>query len=283
MDNKLEHSPHATSIPSVSRRSIILGLLFLAAVHSFLVMLWVMPTNPFRDAVGAQNLSNYINPYFEQSWSVFAPVPRRGGENVVIRAYIGDITKLDGKLTPWYDVTTDEDSRTKYLVNPSRFHSATRRLGGNINSAIGGFNNVQRRLVTGNYVVTPLSELGKNLSKANTAGVVGLANVQEYIRNEDMLSRYATMYATARWGKGVTMVQFRVGHRFVPAYAVRNDVNFLDVPFSYYVFGLRKAMPGNADAQAAFDGYVEKAPASDRKKWIPIKTLQPKPAKKSGN
>jgi hypothetical protein len=259
----------------LSRQSFIFGLIVVATVHSLLVMLWVMPANPFRDAVGEERLSGYINPYFEQSWSVFAPTPRRGGENVLIRAYVGDVKKLDGKLTPWFDITSDEDARTEYLVNPSRIHSATRRLGGNINSAMGGFNGVQRELVTANYIETPIDKLRDALNKAGNVGPAGDPNIKSYMENDRMLTRFATMYATARWGKGVTLVQFRVGHRTVPPYAQRNSVKLEDVPFTYFVFGLRKAMPGNHDAQTSFDSYVKRAPSSDRSKWVPIKSLEP--------
>lgn len=261
--DKLEPSPHATAIPRVSRRSAILVLVVLAAFHSLLVMLWVMPENPFRDAVGNQRLASYINPYFEQSWSVFAPTPRRGGENVIIRGYIGKPFSHTGKVTPWYDVTADEDARIKYLANPSRFHSATRRLGGNINSSMAQFNATQQQLVAANFVKTPRSRLGELLNQTNKVGAAGQVNTIGYLNNDEMLTRFGTMYARARWGKGVTMVEFRVGHRSVPNFSVRNEVDFRDVPFSYYLIGWRIAMPGNADAQNAFDGYVKKAPPSD--------------------
>lgn len=260
-----EPSPHAAPIPSVSRRTIVFAIVALAAVHSILIMLWVMPSNPFRDAVGEQRLASYINPYFEQSWSVFAPVPRRGGENVVMRAYIGKPGAKGAKVTDWYDITADEDARIKYLVNPSRFHSATRRLGGNINAAVAKFNLVQKRGIAANFVTTPRSTLDKGLLGVNQQGLAGKANIAQYIRNDEMLTRFGTMYATARWGKGVYMVQFRVGHRTVPNYSVRNKVDFLDLPFSYNLIGWRKALPGNKDAQAAFDGYVEKAPVTTSK------------------
>ena len=229
------------------------------AVHSFLVMVWVMPVNPIRDAVGQQRLATYINPYFEQSWSVFAPVPRRGGENVLIRA------SIDGKVTEWYDVTADEDRRIKFLVNPSRIHTATRRLGGNLNTAMANYGSDELRIIVGAYVETPRSQLASSLLAVNRKGVAGEANTSLYLRNDEMLTQFTTMYATARWGKGATMVQFRVGHRSVPNYSVRKDTNFLDVPFTYYSFGWRKAMPGNRDAQEAFDDYVNRAPTSTRK------------------
>lgn len=256
---------HATTVPPASRRTVVLMVALVAIIHSFLVMLWVMPVNPIRDAVGNQRLTSYINNRafpFEQSWSVFAPTPRRGGENVLIRAYLGDYKSDTGRLTEWFDITTNEDQRIKYLVNPSRFHSATRRLGGNVNSAVGSFTPLELKIVGANFVQTPRTTMIKQLAAANTRGVVGEGDILSYARNDDMLTRFSTMYATARWGRGVSLIQYRVGHRSVPPYINRKDINFLDVPYSYYTFGLRKAMPGSAQAQAAFEAYVAKAPSA---------------------
>jgi hypothetical protein len=258
---------HATSLPSGGRRSVVWAIAAVAVIHSFLIMLWVMPVNPIRDAVGSDRLREYINnDYFpfEQSWSVFAPTPRRGGENVVIRAFIGDPKTGTGKLTNWFDITADEDARIKYLVNPSRIHSATRRLGGNINASIPKLTVKQRLLLRANYVETSPNVLYKQMLELNKAGPAGRDAVFGYAQNEVMLTRFVSMYATARWGKGITMVQFRVGHRSVPNFSRRHDENFRDVPFTYYTFGLRRYIPApDHDAQAAFDRYVEKAPKDD--------------------
>ncbi|MGI9085935.1 MAG: DUF5819 family protein [Aeromicrobium sp.] len=257
---------HEIDLPSGGRRGVVWAIAVIVALHSFLVMLWVMPVNPIRDAVGQQRLQSYINnDYFpfEQSWSVFAPTPRRGGENVVFRAFIGDPKAGTGKLTNWYDVTADEDARIKYLVNPSRIHSATRRMGGNVNAAVPNLSERQRLLLRGNFVETSPKVLYSRLVKLSPAGKP-TSDVTGYIQNDEMLTRFLTMYATARWGEGVSMVQFRVGHRSVPNYSKRRDVNFLDVPFTYYSFGFRRAIPApTGDAQKAFDRYVEDATPGD--------------------
>ena len=129
-----EHVPtrHATEVPSAGRRAIVLGIAMVFAVHSVLMMVWVMPTNPIRDTIGPGRVDAYVNNGvvpFEQSWSVFAPTPRRGGENVQVRAYDGET----GTTTDWYDITADEDERILHVPNPSRIHSVTRRLGGDVN------------------------------------------------------------------------------------------------------------------------------------------------------
>lgn len=251
-------SRHATSVPSASRRAAILLVAALLAVHSFLVLMWVMPSNPVRDAVGNDRVSSYINNdylSFEQSWSIFAPVPRRAGENIKVRAKMGE----GGEMTPWYDITRDEDRRIMHLVNPSRIHTATRRLGGDIIETTSEFSSAQRTVVA-----TALPEsrdgLKRRLVAANTKGPAGLTNIDRYLRTEEMLVRFSTMYASARWGEGVTAVELRIGRRSVPRYNVRHDVRYADVPFTYTNLGWRKAIAGDAAAQEAFDAYVRKAP-----------------------
>jgi hypothetical protein len=241
-----EHVPtrHATELPSAGRRAIVLGIALAFAVHSVLVMVWVMPTNPIRDAIGPGRVDAYVNNGvvpFEQSWSVFAPTPRRGGENVLVRAYDGET----GTTTGWYDITADEDERILHVPIPSRIHSVTRRLGGDVNGEFPELTKEQLELISSD---TPAhDELVRRLP-------------DDLVRVDEMLTRFASMYAVARWGDRVSMVQVRVGHRSVPAYAKRDRVDFADVPFTYRTMGWRKAVPGGAAAQAAFDGYVDRAP-----------------------
>jgi uncharacterized protein DUF5819 len=235
---------HATVIPSRGRRGVVVAIAAVAVVHSALVAVWVMPTNPIRDAIGAGRVDAYINNGivpFEQSWSVFAPTPRRGGESVQVRAYNGET----GTTTAWFDITADEDDRIRHVPNPSRIHTVTRRLGGGANEQLADLTETQLDLVSSD---TPSRrEMLRRLP-------------DDYVDLEEMLTRFGTMYAIARWGDDVTMVQIKIGHRRVPAFANRARADFLDVPFSYRTLGWRKALRGDADAQAAFDGYVERAP-----------------------
>lgn len=237
-------SRHATELPSRGRRAVVAGIAVVAVVHSVLVMVWVMPTNPIRDAIGAGRVSRYINNGvvpFEQSWSVFAPTPRRAGENVQVRAYDGET----GTTTDWYDITADEDERIRHLPNPSRIHSVTRRLGGGANGLLADFSTAQIDLISSD---TPSRrEMVRRLP-------------DDYVELDEMLTRFGTMYAIARWGDSVSMVQIKVGHRRVPAFAKRHRVDLLDVPYTYRTLGWRTALRGDAGAQEAFDDYVEQAP-----------------------
>lgn len=236
-------SRHATDLPSGARRVVVWAIAVVAAIHTTLVVLWVMPTNPIRDAIGNDRVEHYMDNRvipFEQSWSVFAPTPRRADENVSVRAYLGET----GTTTEWFDITADEDKRIRHLVNPSRIHVVTRRLGGTANELLAGFSDDQREIVTSD---TPSR-------RGMTRGLP-----RDYVAVDDMLTRFVTMYAVARWGDGVTMVQVRIGHRLVPPFAKRQRVNLQDVPFTVQTLGWRKAKRGEAAAQVAFDGYVERA------------------------
>jgi hypothetical protein len=172
---------------------------------------------------------------------VFAPTPRRGGESVHVRAYDGET----GTTTDWYDITADEDERILHVPNPSRIHSVTRRLGGEVNEKFPELTEAQLRLISSD---TPSRvELVRRLP-------------DELVRVDEMLTRFASMYAVARWGDRASMVQVRVGHRSVPAYAKRDQVDFAEVRFTYRTIGWRKIVRSGAAAQAAFDGYVDRAP-----------------------
>jgi hypothetical protein len=236
-------SRHATDLPSFGRRAVVGGIAVIAVVHSILVMLWVMPTNPIRDAIGNQRVERYIDNGvvpFEQNWSVFAPTPRRAGESVSVRAYLGET----GTTTHWFDITADEDKRIRHVMNPSRIHVVTRRLGGDANELLADLSDAQRDLVASD---TPSH-------REMTRRLPG-----DYVVVDDMLTRFVTMYAIGRWGDGVSRVQARIGHRLVPAFARRHRVDFQDVPFTDQTLGWRRAVRGDAAAQAAFDGYVYRA------------------------
>ena len=235
-------SRHATELPSMGRRVAVLAIALVFAIHSVLVLVWIMPTNPIREAIGPRVVEHYIENEivpFEQDWSVFAPIPRRAGENVLVRAYLGET----GKTTAWFDITGDDDRQIRHLLTPSRIHPVTRRLGGEANDQLAELTDQQLDLVRSD---TPTRATMERLP-------------DDYVVIDDMLTRFASLYAGARWGDGVSQVEVRVGHRLVPPFAKRHRVDFRDVPFTYVTLGWRTVVRGDAAARAAFDGYVVKA------------------------
>jgi hypothetical protein len=249
----VDPSRHATEVPSPGRRALIFAVAVVFLVHSVLVMVWVMPENPIREAIGPGRLERYINNDvvpFEQNWSVFAPVPRRAGETVQVRTRF----EASRAATDWFDITADEDERVRGLVNPSRVHAVTRRLGGSVNGMLANFNDEQRKIVT--MDVESRSGLAAKLREAGRGNPRD--NVTYYLLVDEMLTRFGSMYATARWGDDIEAVQFRIGNRRVPAFERRDRVELSDVPYTYRTLGWRPVMPGDVDAQEVFDDYVER-------------------------
>ncbi len=233
-----------------------MGVLALVAIgHSFLVGLWALPENPMRDAVGQDRLSGYANPWFEQSWSVFAPMPRRVDESLAIRAIRTDPQTGEKQVTGWFDITGHDDKRTLFSVNPVRMKSVTHRLAGNINTAMATFNLAQQDLVRKGVVDSSKPAL-KNalLDPAVGPAAAKPSTIAAFLRNDLMAVRFATMYAEARWGGRVEQIQYRVGRREVPPHGHRTD--FAGVPGDVKTFGWRRAIVGSRGAQAGFDAYA---------------------------
>ena len=234
----------------------IVGVLALVAIgHSCLVGLWALPDNPVRDTVGQYRLSAYANPWFEQSWSVFAPTPRRADESLAIRAIRVDPESGVKQVTKWFDITGHDDKWSIFSVNPARMESATHRLAGNINTATAGFNLAQQDLVQKGVVDSSKPFLKEALlDPAVGPAAAEPSKVGVYLRNDLMVVRFATMYAESRWGGRIEQIQYRVGHREVPPYARRADFAFVEGDVK--TFGWRNAIAGSRDAQAGFDAYA---------------------------
>lgn len=247
-------------MPSLLRRLVVVTIGVVLAVHTAAITIWIQPPNPFRDAVGGENLYRYINNEFfpfEQSWSVFAPTPRRISDTIRLRAVVEDPKTGQETRTEWVDVTTLVTRKIKYDITPARIEEATRRIGARINSNMFKFNQEQKLLVQGGYLKTSTDKLAEALLAAKGDGQGDANEINAYILYDDMLVRFATMYAQAAWDGKVTQIQYKVGYQAVPAYAQRNNVKVNDVRVTWWDFGWRKAQPGSSSAQKAFDSYVK--------------------------
>lgn len=77
------------------------SLLFV--LHFTFVQLMNMPMNPIKLAF-YEPLDQYVNPYFSQNWSFFAPNPIADDLSTMVR---GESVDRSGRfhVTPWYDVS----------------------------------------------------------------------------------------------------------------------------------------------------------------------------------
>lgn len=232
------------------QRCLLLALAVVAIVHSAVLMFWLAPSGPVRDSIGERTLETYVNPYFGQSWSAMAPNAQFADEAFRMRAHAQDEETGKKRVTEWVDVTEEEAGALRGSLEPARVHVMARKLATNLNGAMYGLDSSQRKLVTTNYITTPVTALqGKLAAQGN------LNAVRAYMAYDEMATRFASMYAKARFGGKILEVQYLVGRRTVPA---RGSEALNNVDFSWFTFGYRRAYQAPYEAQTAFDDYLGK-------------------------
>jgi hypothetical protein len=79
-----------------------IGIVMVA--HFSLVQLYNMPLSPLKLSLTNQ-LNEYINPFFSQRWSFFAPTPIDRSYSLVARAQYADGNADHSRTTDWFDVS----------------------------------------------------------------------------------------------------------------------------------------------------------------------------------
>lgn len=241
------------------QRCLLLVLAFVAIIHSAVLMFWLAPSGPVRDSIGERTLETYVNPYFGQSWSALAPNAQFVDESFRFRAHIEDEVTGKDRVTAWVDVTDEDAPALLHRLDPARVHVAARNLATNINGAMYGLDAKQRKLVQTNYISTPMNVLQGRLAAVGSPGAV-----RAYMAYDEMATRFASMYAQAKFDGKILEVQYLVGRRTVPDIGERSSKSIRDVEFSWFAFGYRRAYQASYEAQAAFDDAVLDHTAFDK-------------------
>ena len=130
--------------------------------------------------------------------------------------------------------TTSRRTRTNaslHVPNPSRIHRVTRASVEKSTSTWPTSPTAQLELISSD---TPSrDELVRRLPDAYVDRRRDADAVRGHVRDRAL-------------GRQRQMVQVKVGHRRVPAYAKRDRVDFADVPYTYRTIGWRKAVRGEA-------------------------------------
>lgn len=217
-------------------RVVMWPLLAVVLVHTLVVGLWVAPSTAFRDAVGYDKVREYIYPWFEQNWSLFAPTPRRGEVMFEARAYVVDDETGEGEPTEWAELTAIEDSLIRGTPTPPRTMKLTRRTADDLHGARNDMNDDQRDLLSANYFRTPIEELREVLEEAGDDGAV-----DRYMRADEVATLVANAYAEATWGDQgeITRVQYRTSSRRVPPYSLDQEKTLEDMDTTVRDYGWR--------------------------------------------
>ncbi|WP_025134896.1 DUF5819 family protein [Leucobacter sp. PH1c] len=187
--------------------------------HIFASFLWISPPSELRTVVPGKALSNYMLPWYGQSWSVFAPAPINGDYFFKVRAHTPG---PDGLVeTEWVDATTAELSLAQYQLFPPRAAGLASQLASNFKGAYEELSDEQQEIAALGYYKGD-AWLGRMQIALDEVGDDPDA-VAAYISQERYASAYAAQVAQAVWGPEVVNVQFQVSRQNVIPFAERHN------------------------------------------------------------
>jgi hypothetical protein len=176
--------------------------------HVFASFLWIAPPTPLRQLVPGEALRSYMLPWFGQSWSVFAPDPINGDNEILVRA------RLDtGVTTDWQNATDIEYALARHNPFPPK-------------AAAMGMHQAAQFLSQWNALTNPQRDVvGRDRRAGADADRTALESSlpADYVDEERRTLAYATLVSRSLWGDEVTEVQFLVQRRGIVTFADRHD------------------------------------------------------------
>jgi hypothetical protein len=220
------------TLPDAPRRRRSVGSRIFAGVvivilawHFLMSYIWSAAPNAFRELVGANVMTSYMVPMFQQGWAVFAPNPGAATASFEVRALIPGTGGADPTESEWFSLTTRDD-QTAILNHPvpSRLYLSNYILGDRLHGAFLGMNADVREIVGNDYEGDDwLQRLQQDLL-AGTSATTNPA-VTNYLEYEKAATGLATAVARAQWGEDIQKVQIRVVTTPVVPFTQRADPN----------------------------------------------------------
>lgn len=240
-------------IPGIAK--VITAIALLAVlVHSLLIGLWVAPSTPAREALGETTVRDYVVPWFDQSWSIFAPNPHQTAVTFEVRAWTGG--DAEGEATEWVELVAHEDELISGNPFPPRTSLMVRRSADNLHSSTSDLSEDQRSIIEENLLDESLEAQRQRLADVDSPA--SEYEVSRHIRAEDIATALASGYAFHRWGESqdIPYVQFRTTLRSVPDYRSASEQTLDEAQRSTHTYGWRQTRDLTEGQQQAFgDNY----------------------------
>ena len=233
--------------------AVVLGLVL--SFHFAVTALWVSPADPIYDAL-APIVHPYMQPFFQQGWSLFAPNPYQGNHAFLFRARWTDRSTGQLRTSDWVNVTTREWSGIFHNPLHPRSDLYTDDLYEILNDDQDGLLDSQVSIVERDYSHSGWNKLLADLSAQKGADPGGL---KSYVSDERVAAAFATQYAYALCGPDVQAVQIRLEYTPIPSFADRADKDAQPQSFfSYYGWRPTVVFAGQSQkyfAEAVLGGY----------------------------
>ena len=239
------------------QRLVVLVIGVVLVAHTVLLALWLAPSSPIRDTVGAGNLATYVDPYFQQGTDVVGIGSNQVDESLELRARVQPEGGGEPSVTEWIDVTRAELRAVRGELGPARSHQMARRVATNMNFAVFGLDTEQRTTIADTKADVPVVRLQRALNEQGTSA----GAVQNFMAQDQMATQFASLWLGATYDDVELLeVQYRVGRRVVPDIADRVTEKVTDTDFDYFDIGWRAAYRAEPAARAAFNDYLDGDP-----------------------
>jgi hypothetical protein len=238
--------------PSLRSRLVVLGLALICgttvSLHFAFTVLHLLPLNPLRP-VYADFVSEYMTPFFQQRWALFAPNPPLENKALALRCRLS--TPEGDRQTPWValDVMTINARRDQLFSPVERLGRVNRSV---LSAALGTreetvalFRDKFKEKVTD--AVSPGSaELTEEQRRYQTvAEKVDQRHQQQLEAMRPFVNRVASSYCEAFYGEGrVLATQFRIMLHTFPRYSERAQPDdfgkkqAIELPWSDFIPGI---------------------------------------------
>lgn len=247
-------SPAVESPHGIRARLALWLVLGLVVFHAAMVALWIAPATIVRDTIGYDKVRGYNYPFFEQSWSVFAPTPDYGYNLWEIRATVKTAEGLESQ-TPWVPVSDREiKAGVRYHPFPSRTTAVTDRFATDQIKAFGRLNREQVAVINKADASVSLDEMRNRMVSAGTNPATRAA-ARTFVDIEGATEHFFSGIADAIWGDELVSYQLRRYARRVYTYTAKSQKGQYNTRVSFAT-NWRPVTPLTAPERSAFFGYV---------------------------
>lgn len=221
----------------------------LLCAHLFATAVFVGPANAAKETLGA-SLTSYMQPVFQQEWSLFAPKPISVEYSLLVRGWYDDESS-----TPWVNATNVEvEGNILHSLAPSRAGIVTRRLAGNMRKQYRRITADEQMILAGNYHSGAWARMEERMTQsADRSSDVRISYV---LRLDRAMAAYATQFVWAWWGRdeGIQYVEVKIEETRAPRFADRGA----EPAVTTREFGRRPLYRYDGQDAAAFADAIER-------------------------
>src|SRR5690606_29989680 len=216
--------------------------------HLALTAVFVGPANAAKESLST-SLSSYMEPFFQQNWSLFAPTPISVEYSLWVRAWYDEDTP-----TEWVDATqTEIDGNILHSLAPSRAGIVSRRLAGYMRKQYREITPAERSILADHYPTQAWDRMRERMTALDQHS--SDARISYVLRLDRAMAAYATQFAWATWGRdGINFVEVKIVETRAPQFEGRGG----EPSVTEREFGRRPLYQYDGQDSAAFTAAIRR-------------------------